>query len=64
MPEIDRLSFNWVAQKLALNQYDSIQKMGDARYEQYATPTKISGAAIKSVLLKKGQTIVFKNGYE
>lgn len=47
MPEIDKLTFKWVAEKVRLNQYDSVQKRGDEPYEKYAAPTKIPGAAME-----------------
>ncbi len=47
MPEIDKLKFSWVTEKVKLNQYDSVQKIGDEPYEKYAAPTKIPGAAIE-----------------
>ena len=47
MPEIDKLKFKWVVEKVKLNQYDSVQKMGDAPYEKYPAPTKIPGAALE-----------------
>ena len=47
MPEIDKLSFTWVVEKVQQNQYDSVQKRGDEPYEKYAAPTKIPGAAME-----------------
>lgn len=47
MPEIDKLTFNWVVEKVKLNQYDSVQKTGDEPYEKYPAPTKIPGAALE-----------------
>lgn len=47
MAEIDHLKFKWVVDKVARNQYDSVQKMGDVPYEKYAAPTKIPGAALE-----------------
>ncbi|MBC7849488.1 MAG: hypothetical protein H7Y31_07115 [Chitinophagaceae bacterium] len=47
MPEIDKLKFDWVVQKHKLNQYDSVQRLGDEPYEKYAAPTKIPGAALE-----------------
>jgi len=47
MPEIDKLSFKWVVEKVKQNQYDSVQKRGDEPYEKYAAPTKIPGAAME-----------------
>lgn len=47
MPEIDKLTFNWVVEKVKLDQYDSVQKRGDEPYEKYAAPTKIPGAALE-----------------
>ena len=66
MPEIDKLKFKWVVEKVKLNQYDSVQKTGDEPYEKYPAPTKIPGAAIEFDLKKLG-TVVFneldiKNG--
>ena len=47
MPEINKLTFGWVVEKLSLNQYDSVQKIGDEPYEKYPAPTKIPGAALE-----------------
>ena len=55
MPEIDKLKFRWVIEKVKLDQYDSVQKIGDAPYEKYPAPTKIPGAAIEFDLNKIGQ---------
>ncbi|HEU4861945.1 MAG TPA: hypothetical protein VFT15_19010 [Chitinophagaceae bacterium] len=55
MPEIDKLKFRWVVEKVKLNQYDSVQKLGDEPYEKYPAPTKIPGAAIEFDLGKIGQ---------
>ena len=55
MPEIDKLKFKWVVEKVKLNQYDSVQKMGDAPYEKYPAPTKIPGAALEFDLNKIGK---------
>jgi alpha-L-fucosidase 2 len=57
MPEIDKLKFNWVVEKVKLNQYDSVQKIGDEPYEKYAAPTKLPGAAIEFDLRKLGKVI-------
>ena len=55
MPEIDKLKFRWVVEKVRLNQYDSVQKIGDEPYEKYPAPTKIPGAAIEFDLDKIGK---------
>ena len=57
MPEIDKLSFNWVQDKLKSNQYDSVQKTGDEPYEKYAAPTKIPGAALEFNCASFGKVI-------
>lgn len=57
MPEIDKLKFKWVVEKVKLNQYDSVQKIGDEPYEKYAAPTKIPGAAIEFDLSKLGKVV-------
>lgn len=54
MPEIDKLTFKWVVEKVKLNQYDSVQKIGDEPYEKYPAPTKIPGAAMEFDLDKIG----------
>jgi alpha-L-fucosidase 2 len=54
MPEIDKLKFKWVVEKVKLNQYDSVQKIGDEPYEKYPAPTKIPGAALEFDLDKIG----------
>jgi len=55
MPEIDKLKFKWVVEKVRLNQYDSVQKIGDEPYEKYPAPTKIPGAALEFDLNKIGK---------
>ena len=55
MPEIDKLKFTWVVEKVKLNQYDSVQKIGDEPYEKYPAPTKIPGAAMEFELDKIGK---------
>ncbi len=57
MPEIDKLKFKWVVEKVKLNQYDSVQKIGDEPYEKYPAPTKIPGAAIEFDLNKFGKVV-------
>lgn len=57
MPEIDKLKFSWVTEKVKLNQYDSVQKIGDEPYEKYPAPTKIPGAAIEFDLNKLGKVV-------
>ncbi len=57
MPAIDKLKFKWVAEKVKLNQYDSVQKLGDEPYEKNAAPTKIPGAAIEFDLNKSGKVV-------
>jgi alpha-L-fucosidase 2 len=57
MPEIDKLKFRWVVEKVKLNQYDSVQKIGDEPYEKYPAPTKIPGAAIEFDLKRLGKVI-------
>jgi alpha-L-fucosidase 2 len=55
MPEIDKLKFKWVVEKVKMNQYDSVQKIGDEPYEKYPAPTKIPGAALEFDLAKIGK---------
>ena len=57
MPEIDQLKFSWVVEKVKLNQYDSVQKIGDEPYEKYPAPTKIPGAALEFDLAKIGTVV-------
>jgi len=57
MLEIDKLKFSWVVEKVKLNQYDSVQKIGDKPYEKYPAPTKIPGAAIQFDLKKLGKVV-------
>ena len=57
MPKIDQLKFSWVAEQVKKNQYDTVQKIGDAPYEQNAAPTKIPGAAIEFDISKFGKVI-------
>ena len=57
MPEIHKLKFKWVVEKVKLNQYDSVQKIGDEPYEKYPAPTKIPGAAFEFDLKKLGKVV-------
>ena len=57
MPEIDKLKFSWVIEKVKLNQYDSVQKLGDEPYEKYPAPTKIPGAALEFDLTSIGTVV-------
>jgi alpha-L-fucosidase 2 len=57
MPEIDKLRFKWVVEKVKLNQYDSVQKIGDEPYEKYPAPTKIPAAALEFDLKKLGKVV-------
>ena len=57
MPEIDKLRFKWVTEKVKQGQYDSVQKIGDEPYEKYPAPTKIPGAALEFDLGKFGKVI-------
>lgn len=57
MPDIDKLKFDWVVQKVKQQQYDSVQKIGDEPYEKYPAPTKIPGAAIEFDLQKLGKVV-------
>ncbi|MEO5681227.1 MAG: glycoside hydrolase family 95-like protein [Chitinophagaceae bacterium] len=60
MPEIDKLKFSWVVEKVKLNQYDSVQQIGDEPYEKYAAPTKIPGAAMEFDCSRFGKVILNK----
>jgi alpha-L-fucosidase 2 len=57
MPEIDKLTYKWVREKVKLNQYDSVQKRGDEPYEKYPAPTKIPGAALEFDMERLGKVI-------
>lgn len=57
MPEIDKLSFKWVASQVQKKQYDTVQKIGDEPYEKYPAPTKIPGAALEFDVSKFGKVI-------
>ena len=57
MPDIDKLKFDWVVQKVKQQQYDSVQKIGDEPYEKYPAPTKIPGAAIEFNLQILGKVV-------
>lgn len=47
MPEIDKLTYSWVAQQVANKSYGRVQELGDAPYERYPAPTKLPGAALE-----------------
>ena len=57
MPDIDKLGFKWVVEKVKLNQYDSVQRIGDEPYEKYPAPTKIPGAALEFDMASLGKII-------
>ncbi|MBS1921194.1 MAG: glycoside hydrolase N-terminal domain-containing protein [Bacteroidetes bacterium] len=57
MPEINQLTFKWVAEKVKLNQYDSVQKIGDEPYKIYPAPTKIPGAALEFDINSFGKVV-------
>lgn len=57
MPEINQLTFKWVTEKVKLNQYDSVQKIGDEPYEKYPAPTKIPGAALEFDMSSLGKVV-------
>ena len=55
MSWIDKLKFRWAVEKVKLNQYDSVQRIGDDLYNKYPAPSKIPGAAIEFDLDKIGK---------
>ena len=57
MPLIDKVNYKWVQEKVALNQYDSVQKYGDEPYEANPAPTKIPGAALEMDLTVLGTVV-------
>lgn len=57
MPEINQLTFKWVTEKVKLNQYDSVQKIGDEPYEKYPAPTKIPAAALEFDMSSLGKVV-------
>ncbi len=57
MPEIDRLTFRWVAEQVRKGQYDTVQRIGDWPYEANAAPTKLPGAAIEFDSRLLGKTV-------
>ena len=57
MPKIDQLTFKWVAGQVKKNQYDTVQKIGDAPYEENAGPTKIPCAAVEFNISKSGKVV-------
>lgn len=75
MPKIGELKFKWVVSQVDKGKYDTVQKIGDAPYDNNPAPTKIPAAAlefnknafgkvISNVLdIKKAlSTIQFENG--
>jgi alpha-L-fucosidase 2 len=56
-PKYINLKLRWVVEKVKLNQYDSVQKIGDEPYEKYPAPTKIPGAAIEFDLKRLGKVV-------
>jgi len=57
MPEIDQLKFNWVVSQVNKGRYDTVQKIGDAPYENYPAPTKIPGSALEFNCTSFGKVI-------
>lgn len=57
MPLIEKVNYKWVQEKVALNQYDSVQKYGDEPYEANPAPTKIPGAALEMDLTTLGVVV-------
>ena len=55
MPEIDKLSFGLVVEKVKARQYQDIQALGDVPYETYPAPTKLPGAALEFDLNTLGE---------
>lgn len=47
MPDIDKLTFDRVIQKVREGNYEEIQRLGDLPYETYPAPTKLPGAALE-----------------
>lgn len=45
--DLSRFNFKWVENQVATNQYDTVQKLGDAPYEALPYPTKIPAAALE-----------------
>ena len=66
MPLIDKVTYSWVQEKVALKQYDSVHKYGDDPYEANPAPTKIPGAALEMDLQVLGtvtsNTLDISNG--
>lgn len=66
MPLIDKVTYKWVQEKVAMRQYDSVQKYGDEPYEANPAPTKIPGAALEMDLQVLGtvtsNTLDLRNG--
>jgi alpha-L-fucosidase 2 len=57
MPGIDRLTFQWVKGQVLARTYDTVQKSGDAPYEENPAPTKIPGAALEFDFSKFGKVV-------
>ncbi len=57
MPKIDQLKFSWVAGQVKKQQYDTVQKIGDAPYDTYPAPTKIPSAALEFNCTSFGKVI-------
>ena len=57
MPAIDKLKFSWVAEQVKKGEYDTVQKIGDAPYDNNPAPTKIPGAAIEFDLARIGKVV-------
>ncbi len=45
--DLSKFNFKWVQQQVAINQYDTVHKLGDDPYEQYPYPTKLPAGAIE-----------------
>ncbi|MDR8394590.1 glycoside hydrolase family 95 protein [Aliifodinibius sp. S!AR15-10] len=45
--ELKEITFDWVDQQVKRNDYEPVQQLGDAPYNQYPYPTKIQAAALE-----------------
>jgi alpha-L-fucosidase 2 len=57
MPEIDKLTFDWVVEQVNKKDYAKVQKIGDEPYEANAAPTKIPAAALEFNTVNFGKVV-------
>lgn len=55
--DLSKFNFAWVVQQVHAQQYDTVQQLGDAPYDQIVYPTKLPAAAIEFDMTTWGKVI-------